>query len=72
MQPGYISAVYPSKKIEYFIKFKDRTKLINMKRIVKLIAAVVLLAMLSAACSHYVCPAYSSEKASEENIAEPS
>jgi len=43
-----------------------------MKRIVKLIAAVVLLAMLSAACSHYVCPAYSSEKASEENIAEPS
>ena len=43
-----------------------------MKKIVKFIAAVVLLAILSVACSHYVCPAYTLDNAGEENIADAS
>ena len=43
-----------------------------MKRIVKLIVAVVLLAMLSIACNHYICPAYTMRKAPVENIDEAS
>ncbi len=44
----------------------------NMKGIVKLIAVIILLTMLSVACSHYVCPAYAVDDKSEECIAEPS
>lgn len=43
-----------------------------MKRIMKLIAALLLLAMLSIACSKYVCPAYTREAAQEQNDAERS
>ena len=43
-----------------------------MKRIVKLIVAVVLLAMLSVACNNYICPAYTLEKAPEQSIDETS
>lgn len=44
----------------------------NMKKFVKLIVAVVLLAMLSVACNHYICPAYTSEKADEAKVTQPS
>jgi hypothetical protein len=43
-----------------------------MKRTVKLIAAIMLLAMLSASCSHYVCPAYTKDTAKEQSDADKS
>lgn len=43
-----------------------------MKRIVKLMAAFILFALLSAACNQYICPAYTQEKANNESVAEPS
>lgn len=38
-----------------------------MKRIVKIVAVLFLLAMVSAACSKYVCPAYSIDSEAEQN-----
>jgi hypothetical protein len=43
-----------------------------MKRTMRIFAALLLLAMLSAACSHYVCPAYTNETAKEQNDSERS
>ncbi len=43
-----------------------------MKRIMKLIVALVLLAMLSVACSKYVCPAYTKEAVKEQGATERS
>jgi PBP1b-binding outer membrane lipoprotein LpoB len=37
-----------------------------MKRMGKIIAALMLLALLTAACSTYVCPAYSSNTDQEQ------
>ena len=42
-----------------------------MKRLVKLLAVGVLLAMLSVACNQYVCPAYTLEKKTTEQCEEP-
>jgi len=43
-----------------------------MNRMMKLIVAILLLTMLSVACSHYVCPAYTSNDVSELTEAEQS
>jgi energy-converting hydrogenase Eha subunit F len=55
MQLICISNVYVSKLSIYkelLIKIK------KMKRVFKIVAAVILVAILSSACNHYVCPAY--------------
>jgi hypothetical protein len=44
----------------------------NMKRMIRLVVAVLLLIMLSVACSHYVCPAYMSDNVSELHEADAS
>ena len=38
-----------------------------MKRVIKIVAALILVAILSAACSHYVCPAYSKNTPKEQH-----
>lgn len=43
-----------------------------MKRMMKVLAALLLLAMVAAACSHYVCPAYTNDTVKEQNDAERS
>ena len=37
-----------------------------MKRITVIIAAVVVMGVLSVSCNNYVCPAYSQESADQE------
>jgi PBP1b-binding outer membrane lipoprotein LpoB len=37
-----------------------------MKRIVKIVAALLLLAFLSIACSQHICPAYTIENEAEQ------
>jgi len=41
-----------------------------MKRMGKIIAGLMLLAMLAMSCSQYVCPAYSTDTTNEQSEAE--
>lgn len=56
--------VYISKIKGQFVNL-GRTKTINMKRIVNIIAAVILLTILCLACSKEICPAYSDNSSTE-------
>jgi hypothetical protein len=66
-----VYAVYISKICRRF-SILDRKNFIHMKRTLKLIAAIVLMAMLVSACNHYVCPAYTKDTAKEQSEAEGS
>jgi hypothetical protein len=37
-----------------------------MKRTIKIFAVLMLIAMFTAACNHYVCPAYSKDTVKEQ------
>jgi len=39
-----------------------------MKSTIKLVAVIMLLALLSSACNHYVCPAYSQDTVKEKPV----
>lgn len=41
-----------------------------MKKVVKIVAALLLLAMFAVACNNYVCPAYSEDSSVQQNDSE--
>jgi hypothetical protein len=71
MQPGmFLPRIYFENRVR-IIKLESK-KFINMKRIMKVLAALLLLAMVAVACNHYVCPAYTNDTTKEQNSADRS